>query len=171
MFSNSFMPHITSPTQINPRLKTLIDNFFSTYLSDNPIAGNIITSISDYLAQFRILPNRKLQKVIKTVIYQRNFTKIDKKYFLNDLRNLNWETVLSIAKKDVNRSFRKFLNITETLLDTYALFSPLSKADQKRKRKPCLTKGLLASIKKKNQIYKICRAKNDQNKHTLHEEF
>ena len=77
-----------------------------------------------------------------------------------------------MQKKDVNHSFRKFLNIIETLLDTYAPLSPLSKADQKRKLKPWITKGLLTSIKKKNQIYKkFCRAKNDQNKHTLHEEF
>ena len=166
------MPHITSPTRISPRSKTLIDNIFSTNLSDNLIAGNIITSISDHLAQFLTLPNRKLQKVTKIVIYQRNFVKMDKKSFLNDLRNLNWETALSIAKKDVNHSFRKFLNIIETLLDTYAPLSPLSKAGQKRKLKLWITKGLLTSIKKKNQIYKkFCRVKNDQNKHTLHEEF
>ena len=97
---------------------------------------------------------------------------MDKKSFLNDLRNLNWETALSIAKKDVNHSFRKFLNITETLLDTYAPLTPLSKADQKKKLKLWITKGLLTSIKKKNHIYeKFCRANNDQNKHTLHEEF
>ena len=97
---------------------------------------------------------------------------MDKKYFLNDLRNLNWEIALSIAKKDVNHSFRKFLNIIETLLDTYAPLSPLSKADQKRKLKPWITKGFLTSIKKKNRIYKkFYRPKNDQNKHTLHEEF
>ena len=105
-------------------------------------------------------------------MYQRNFTKMDKKNFLNDLRNLNWETALSIVKKDVNCSFKKFLNIIETLLDTYAPLSPLSKADQKRKLKPWITKGLLTLIKKKNQIYKkFCKAKNDQNKYTLHEEF
>ena len=150
MFSNSFMPHITSPTRISPRSKTLIDNIFSTDLSDNLIAGNIITSISDHLGQFLILSNRKLQKVTKTVIYQRSFAKMDKKSLLNDLRNLNWEIALSIAKKDVNHSFREFLNIIETLLDTFAPLSPLSKADQKKKLKPWITKGLLTSIKKKN---------------------
>ena len=57
---------------------------------------------------------------------------MDKKNFLNDLRNLNWETALSIAKKRV--SFKKF-NIIETVLDTYAPLSLLSNADQKRKQK------------------------------------
>ena len=58
---------------------------------------------------------------------------MDKKSFLNDLNNLNWETALSIAKKDVNHSFRKFFNIVETPLETYASLSPLSKTDQKTK--------------------------------------
>ena len=80
---------------------------------------------------------------------------MNKKPFLNDLQNLNWETNLSIAKKkkkNVSHYFRKFLNIVETLLDTYASPSAHSKADQKRKLK---TKGLLTSVKKKNHIYKI----------------
>ena len=79
---------------------------------------------------------------------------MNKKPFLNDLQNLNWETNHSIAKKKKNVShyFRKFLNIVETLLDTYAPPSAHSKADQKRKLK---TKGLLTSVKKKNHIYKI----------------
>ena len=71
-------------------------------------------------------------------------------------------------QKKVNHSFRKFLHIIETLLDTP--LSPLSKAYQKRKLKPWITKGLLTSINKKNQE-KFCRAKNDENKHTLHYEF
>ena len=104
MLSNSFMPHIASPTQISPRSRTLVGNIFSTDLSEDPIAGNIITSISDYQAKFLILPNRNFQNVTKTVIYQSNFTKIDEKLFLNDLLTLNWKK--SIAKKDANHSFR-----------------------------------------------------------------
>ena len=61
---------------------------------------------------------------------------MNEKSCLNDLQILNWETALSISKSDVNQSSRKFLNIVETLLDTYAPLSPLSKADQKKKRKP-----------------------------------
>ena len=76
---------------------------------------------------------------------------MDKKSFLNNLRNLNWETAFSIAKKDVNHSFSKFLSIIETLLDTYAPLSLLSKADEKRKLKPWMTKGL----KPKSNLQKI----------------
>lgn len=51
VFSNSLMHPITSPIQISPRSKTLIDIIFSTDSSDNLIAGNI-THISEHLAQF-----------------------------------------------------------------------------------------------------------------------
>ena len=146
MFSNSFLPQITSPTRIRPRSRTLIGNISSKDPADNLIAGNIVTSISVHLARFLILPNRKFQKVTKTVVYQINFTKMNKKSFLNDLKNLNWETSLIITKEDVNHSFRKFLKIVETLLDTYAPVSPFYKADQKRKLKPWIKKGLLTSI-------------------------
>lgn len=99
IFYNSFMPYITSPTRIRSRSRTLIDNIFSTDSSDDLIASNIIISVSDHLALFWILTNSKFQKVIKIIIYQRNITKMNKKPFLNDLQNLNWETNLSIAKK------------------------------------------------------------------------
>ena len=89
MFPNSFMSHITSPKRISRRSKTLIDNIFSTDSSHDLIVGNNITSISYHLAQFLILCNRKFQKVTKNVIHRKIFTKINKKSFLNDLKNLN----------------------------------------------------------------------------------
>ena len=99
MFYNSFMPYITSRTRVSTSSRTLIDNIFSADLPDDLIAGNIIISISDHQALFLFLPNRKFQKVTKTVIYQRNLNKMNKIYFLNDQQNLNWKAVFSIAKK------------------------------------------------------------------------
>ena len=56
MYSPSLVPHITSPTQINSRSRTQIDNIFSTDISENVISENIVTSISNHLAQFLFLP-------------------------------------------------------------------------------------------------------------------
>ena len=88
MFCNSFMPHIISPTRISLRSRTLVNNIFSIDTSINLVAGNVITSISDQLAQFLILTNRKLEKVTKTVTYQRYFIKIDKN-FLKQIKREN----------------------------------------------------------------------------------
>ena len=47
IYASSLLRHITSPTFVSPRPKTLIGNIFST-------SGNILTTISDHLAQFFI---------------------------------------------------------------------------------------------------------------------
>ena len=57
MYSNSFVPYITLPTRITPRSKTLINNIFFNNSYDSITSGNLITDISDHLAQFFITPN------------------------------------------------------------------------------------------------------------------
>ena len=65
IYTASLIPHMTSPTCLNTRSKTLIDNIFSTTSDENICSGNIITSISDHLAQFLLFPI-KAQKKTKT---------------------------------------------------------------------------------------------------------
>ena len=48
-------PHISSPTRITPRSRTLIDNIFSNNIEHDTLSGNITTTISDHFAQFLIL--------------------------------------------------------------------------------------------------------------------
>ena len=59
MYSSSLLPQITSPTRISTKSRTLIDNIFSTDSPEEPISGNIITSISNHLAQFLLFPIHK----------------------------------------------------------------------------------------------------------------
>ena len=61
MYSTSLVPHITS-TWIITHSRTLIDNIFSkNTISENAMSGNIVTSISDHLAQFIFLPTDQLK--------------------------------------------------------------------------------------------------------------
>ena len=108
IYTASLIPHITSPTPLNTRPKTLIDNIFSTTSDENICSGNIITSISDHLAQFLLVPI-KAKKKQKQEIYQRSFKNFDEKNFLEDLKNLNWDRVLELNKSNTNRSFKKIL--------------------------------------------------------------
>ena len=59
MYSSSLLHQITSPTRISTKSKTLIGNIFCTDSPEKPISGNIITSISDHLAQFLLFPMEK----------------------------------------------------------------------------------------------------------------
>ena len=52
IYSSPLIPHITFPTHLTPRSKTLIDNLFSTDPPNEVITGNILTTLSDHLAQF-----------------------------------------------------------------------------------------------------------------------
>ena len=75
-----------------------------------------------------------------------------------------------MTKKDVNESFKSFLNIFETLLDTYTPVVPISNAEKKLKLKPWITMGILISIKKKNIIHrKANRAKDPERKTTFNQ--
>ena len=56
MYCSSLLPLITHPTRIRKTSQTLIDNIFSTIISDESKTGNITTVISDHFCQFVSLP-------------------------------------------------------------------------------------------------------------------
>ena len=43
--SNIFLPHIVQPTRITSHSKTLIDNIFSNYISQDIVLGNLTATI------------------------------------------------------------------------------------------------------------------------------
>ena len=66
-------PHISSPTRITPRSRTLID-IFSNNIEHDTLSGNITTTISDHFAQFLILKNLSHKQDLK-----KTYTKMTKK--------------------------------------------------------------------------------------------
>lgn len=64
IFSASLSPHITIPTRVTPRNKTLINIIFTNGLDDNSNCGNCKFSSPDHLAQFLIYSSKpvKFQK-------------------------------------------------------------------------------------------------------------
>ena len=51
------LPYFLHPTKITGHSKTLIDNIFSNHISKEAICGNLISTISDHLPQFLIMPS------------------------------------------------------------------------------------------------------------------
>ena len=165
MYSASLVPHITSPTRITSHSRTLIDNIFSTAISENAISGNMVTSISDHLAQFLFLPIDQFKTNNNKNIYQRNLKSFNQQIFLEDIQNLNWNNILELENQDLDNSFNNFFLMIETVLDTYVPIKKLNKAELKLKSKSWLTKGIMTSIKKKNIIYKkVIKAKTQLKK-------
>ena len=60
MYSNSLIPHISSPTRVTPGSQTLIDNIFPNKIENESYSGNITTTISDHYAQFLLLKNNDI---------------------------------------------------------------------------------------------------------------
>ena len=73
IYTTFLVPHITSPTRIISGSRTLIDNIFSTEISENAVSGIIVTSISDHLAQYLVQSIDQFKTNNNKKIYQRNF--------------------------------------------------------------------------------------------------
>ena len=160
IYSSNLLPHITSPTQLTSRSHTLIDNIFSN-INEECTSGNIINTISDHLGQFLIIPNCSYSYNSKKEIFQRNFKNFKEQNFLSDLKKIDWDTVFSDCKQDVDLSYKKFLDKITKLLDIHAPVKKLSHKEKKSLSKPWLTKGILQSIKQKNVLYrKFIRTKD-----------
>ena len=85
IYSTSLIPQITSPTRITPRSKTLIDNIFSSGANAKTLSGNIVTNISDHLAQFLSFPLKQTPHKKKKEIYKRNYKNFSVGQFMRDL--------------------------------------------------------------------------------------
>ena len=129
------------------------------------MSGNMVTSISDHLAQFLFLPIDQFKTNNNKNIYQRNLKNFNQQIFLEDIQNLNWNNILELENQDLDNSFNNFFLMIETVLDTYVPIKKLNKAELKLKSKSWLTKGIMTSIKKKNIIYKkVIKAKTQLKK-------
>ena len=107
---------------------------------------------------------RKIKKKIG-----RNLRNFDKKIFSQDIKNVNWENILEIEKRDPNLSLEKLLTKMNTILDKHLPLKKLSKQEILKKDKPWITKGLTKSIKIKNVTHeKMRRAKDPIRKEELH---
>ena len=166
------LPHITSPTRVNPRSKTLIDNIFSTDTNEDVTSGNILTSISDHLAQFLLFPLSHTNRDKKKEICKRTFKHFKAENFLNDVQNIDWDQALKTDKKLVDKSFDKFFKTFELLLETHVPLKRLSNAEVKFSSKPWTTNAIKTSIRNKDRFCKrILRTKNLQQKETLYDKF
>ena len=153
MYSCSLVPIITHPTRTSKTSQTLIDNIFSTIVLDKSKTGNITTVISDHFCQFISLPlaentdNKKNQ-------FGRNYRNFDKERFSQEIKNVNWEKILEIGKRDPNFSLEKFLTKMNSIPDKHLPLKKLSKQEILQRDKPWITKGLTKSIRMKNETQK-----------------
>ena len=89
------------------------------------ILSFIRSVISDHLGQFFIIPNRSYSLNSKD-IFKRNFKNFKEQNFLSDLKKVDWDTVFSDCKQDIDLSYKTFIDKITKLLDIHAPVKKLS---------------------------------------------
>ena len=157
MYSKQLLPNISSPTRITSTSATLIDNIFTNDYDNTFTSGNLVTTLSDHLAQILIVPIRNTRHKEPKKVH-RYFQKIlrDKYIISRGLQNTNWDTELQLNLENINISTKKFISKINNLINDWAPLKELSNTKQKLQNKPWITKSILKSNKNKNKQYRIC---------------
>ena len=133
----------------------MIDNIFTNKIYPESIAGNLTLSLSDYLPSFLIIPREnEIHKPKNNNYYKRDTKNLNKELFSSDLANIDWKTVISIEKKDVNYSNNKFLNKINQLLDKHMPFKKITHKEFKQQHKPWISNDIIGKIRYKHILYK-----------------
>ena len=112
LLSSMFLPHIVQPTRITSHSKTLIDNIFSNYISQDIVfTGNLTASISDHLPQFLIAPHIFSNVPnSKTNIFERDWSKFNHEEFILDYFSVDWPHKLKLQNNNIDASFQNFFD-------------------------------------------------------------
>ena len=153
MCSNALFPFITQPTRVTSKSKTLIDNIFMNFHSQDIISGNLTISISDHMAQFIQFPNRSQRETTISKTFKRCYKNFNNDDFIKDVEKIEWSNTIK-DNDNPNDSIAKFLQIFDCILNKHAPLKALSKKETKSSNKPWITKGILTSIKIKDKLYK-----------------
>ena len=123
MFSQSFLPYITTPTRIIRNIETLINNIYYNKPLSNIISGNLSSIISDHLIQFLIEPLDFSEKSSKIINRQRCYKNFGKLKFKADLVKVNWDGFCLTFNP--NDAIINFLKIVNKLLDKNAPYKTI----------------------------------------------
>ena len=153
LFDKNFIPCITLPTRITYHSATLIDHIFikcpKKLIQNKCSSGNLITDLSDHLANFTIFDIKT--PTIKDRPYIRLFTKKRIESF-NDNMNSEAPLISNHELTDPNHSYNTF---SVNYFNLFNKYFPYVKMSRKAiKDKPHITAGIKVSIKQRNQLYK-----------------
>ena len=171
--SHMFLPQIILPTRVCEKSQTLIDNIFINSCNYNCISGNLTVKISDHLIQFLIMESIKPNLKPSENKYKRNWKKFDEDNFIKEFESIKWNEVLNLDSKDTNKSFNTFFRIFNNILDKHLPLEKISKSQQKKgNRKPWISNGILASMKKRDSfLNKSIKSKSDEQKKHFYSEY
>ena len=147
------VPCISKPTRITRKTATLIDNvFLSQSLQYQMHPHLVIEDLSNHLPILIIL--KDLNKCISgnTLIRSRNLNPINLEKVNNDIRNHDWQSLLSDVNAD--QGFSIFHKILCSTIDKHAPEMVKRINPKKIIRNPWITSGIMRSLTKQRQMFK-----------------
>ena len=122
MYSKLLLPNISTPIQIASTSATLIDNIFTNDYYNTFTSGNLVTTLSDHLAQILIVAIRNTTRYKGTKKVYLDFRDIlrNKDIISKGLQNTNWDTELQLNSENINISTKKFISKINNLINHWA---------------------------------------------------
>ena len=154
LLSSANYPMITKPTRVTPYSSTIIDHII-TNCHSNPILPGIIESdFTDHYPVFCILKNiPKCKRSVKS--FYRSMKNFDSERFLHDLNSqVNDFDIQNLNENNFNQIFDQFLQLITSTIDFHAPIKLASRKQQKVLSKLWLTRGILTSIRSKQNMHK-----------------
>ena len=146
IYSNNFFPLIIKPTRVNLTSSSLIDNIFTNVSNYKISSGVLVTDLTDHFPIFCKchISHHNNSNSSKS----RSFSNANISNFNSRVALVDWIPVLN--DNNANSSYNSFCNILTMLYnDCFPFIRP---NNNKRKKHPWITSGILTSIKHKNNL-------------------
>lgn len=150
LYTQNFLPIITKPTRLTNHTATLIDHIYTIVTSHQITSGIAGLDIPNHLPIFcivDILTNRA-----KKQRYYRDYSKIDRESYLNEIKAINWDEVFNYSG-DLHDLTTKTIDKIQTFADKHVPYNLASHSKLRRLNKPWITNAILKSIKVRHKMY------------------
>ena len=138
LFSLGCIPLIKHPTRITSTA-TLIDHIYSNNILPQTTTHILLNDISDHMAIIPLLNSAKYNKA-PTRKLKRDTSNFNQESFISDMHEQLPH--FTCNKFDVDKSFKRLIEILNSILDKHALLRIKSIKQQKLNAKPWLKKAL-----------------------------
>ena len=155
---------VAEPTRITPTSSSLIDHILTNTSDLIRDSGVILNGFSDHLITYCSRGGVKEIFSDSNVKYVRSFKNYSKISFLNELRKVDWSTVLS--SNDVNFCLSEFNRLFHEVIDYVA---PVRQVRVRNRSSPWINSHILASIKRRNELFS--RFKKDRSNAEMYKEY
>ena len=147
------LPTITKPTRVTRSTATLIDNIIvGRKFQTNYESKILVSDLSDHFPCLLNIHNTQLFKRKKSTVTTRGLNSIRLEEIRVKLNQIKWTEELD--HKNTSEAFDRFHNILMNTLDEIAPYHTVTIANDKLRRDPWLSIGLLKSLKKQQLLYK-----------------